>query len=494
MDSSMTGLEMEILQVPDYLFADADYATTIRFRIPGFDGAELDIEKVKANFVVNGSPAFGQGLDLSGRTVGVEQDGTLKRLSQYDEKANGYIYECYVPSSAYSGIAVANDKTEDARFTIDVTIKQGQGESVVMSSETSGGHIGEYFIDETVPAVDFTRDDKTTRGDKRVIPQKARFFEGPYNRSEAVANYDVWYRWGRFQYHFDCYSASTDGDTPYWHRKQPQYHVIQEEDETFVLADNMFQHVFAAGSGTLTRTDFMIYRDTIDIYGDYKPIVCAKSLGGRVGARMYLSYGPADVPGGVLNDGEKAMNYDRNTGNVYMSIFDGVFLVEIKDWGDSSSFGNRLEAAGASVKNIIANNIPFGSTVVEAKKLFDNLNVIGDGREEAVTSAGSVQLRTEWEAFDAEGKGDPDKQIDIPRYKTDANLDISQNISNVNVGSVVAVYAILSSRFQQESHGYYDFWGFNERPELYAFGELQYSSDNPQDDRRHWYFRAEGHE
>jgi hypothetical protein len=201
------------------------------------------------------------------------------------------------------------------------------------------------------------------------------------------------------------------------------------------------------------------------------PIVCAKNLGARSGVGSHFSYGPKDDDSGVIGSilgGGKAMHYSRSGADVEFYFFDGEAEISIST-KSNDTFNNKLESAGNEMFSLFTSFIPYGNVIGSAKNIFA---LIDSASEPALTSAGEALIRTHYSRLDIDGSGEKGKIIHNPLRESAGDWDVGYD-KNVTVGQYFAIYTDLSTRFQQRSQGYYDFWQLNGPPDLSAKIELK---------------------
>lgn len=148
---------LSIIQVPDYLFGSATYATPIKFRIDNCDTATIS-SIVATLYYDRGTNS--KTLDISSRFVA--EDGPAQN------NGSTRTYTCYVPASFYSNVLITGAgggqqyKDSQARFSLQVTFIPTTGGVVgsptTLTSSASSGTIPEGFIDRRIDCVELPYD------------------------------------------------------------------------------------------------------------------------------------------------------------------------------------------------------------------------------------------------------------------------------------------------------------------------------------------------
>ena len=135
---------VDVLEVPQYLFADADYATPIKFRVRGF-GSEVWIHDIKADLYLNASCAKSD-INIGDRFVA--GSGTTRSNGTTDT------YTGYIRASEYSSIDLAEaHRTDDAYFVLKVAASENGG------TAPPTGAMCESEPDDAEAQIDFFADD-----------------------------------------------------------------------------------------------------------------------------------------------------------------------------------------------------------------------------------------------------------------------------------------------------------------------------------------------
>jgi len=109
---TFTVVGVDVLQVPQYLFASATYSTPIRFKLE--DAAALTVHQVDVGMFIGDTPVIAySNRDRFGAGDGFQED-----------RGNGTTneYTVFVPPTELRKVNLAADKTQNARFTVRATV------------------------------------------------------------------------------------------------------------------------------------------------------------------------------------------------------------------------------------------------------------------------------------------------------------------------------------------------------------------------------------
>ncbi len=155
----VTGLEVDITRVPDYLFANACYATPLKFDIKGADNVPL--ETVKVSFLAEGDEKLSD-IDLSDRTMILEGEDAGKPADEQGEdgqRVEGKVFEAYLQSKKLRTFTLEDGHTtQNARFEVEVSFPASHPASaagdICSESQDQEARVSEKFYDKKVAAFD----------------------------------------------------------------------------------------------------------------------------------------------------------------------------------------------------------------------------------------------------------------------------------------------------------------------------------------------------
>ncbi|MBS3764249.1 MAG: hypothetical protein KGZ25_13205, partial [Planctomycetes bacterium] len=161
----VTVVKVVITQAPDYLFANARYATPVRFEI-GAGSDTVTFEEIEAliqaaqvwvEFWIDGQKVI--ETDLASRTDAINAAGQMVRIADApDEQQNAF--ESYLPSEYLRQFAdVPGEKrdTKDAKFVVELALRTGYDRAVVRSPKFKIAH----YYDKNIAAFDIQPPDTT---------------------------------------------------------------------------------------------------------------------------------------------------------------------------------------------------------------------------------------------------------------------------------------------------------------------------------------------
>lgn len=452
----VVGLGVEVLDQPEYLFADAEYATTIRYQIddllplvPENGKPEDIIESINIEFFVDGTSGFSVDVYDNNRTVGV--DGSdLVLLSSYE----GDVFESYVRSGEYSGISLSEgNATEDAYFVVTVGVDVG-GQTELVSGR---GDVGE-FADNEVPAADIRK----TRYSEPV-PDNATYHVSPTRESYPFKNVTVQNQAGFevVNYHVepeierccwdggDCNNCVMEGivDPSKLIQVYPNYPIyehwgtyIQNDIGPIYASHDLSYGPYFSEAEVGYRADTPNFNTMVDV----------RNLGNRSGVWINISYGGKDgttesVLSEILDPGESAMDYAIATAVCDLAFYtDGVEIVEYVDDIDSGSLaplGTALGVVGSIfTKGIVS--IVYGITTDIFLHIYTSPDV-------NVSHSAHAQIEPLYEWRHPNGSGGGDESG--PRLfgtQSQTTYRIREYDLELDTGSSFFVFADMSTRIQ----------------------------------------------
>ncbi|MBS3763067.1 MAG: hypothetical protein KGZ25_07170, partial [Planctomycetes bacterium] len=466
----VTVVKVEITQVPDYLFADADYATPIRFKLIGLDGAECSLSDVQISFYVNGSEQFERTFGTSDgvkRTVGVNNDGALKLLSEYDEVHNGYTYECYVGSGAYENVSAGSThRSGQASFRAEVTLGKCTVSSANETSTPAEGGRLRFYADANVPAMDIAigpsdgihpldersvievdpvRQTEGTRGIVHEtmptggIPNWWQYYKyEPSNVTRMVGEKNERHMWfgvtvPTYEKYYEKKKATGEGNTELIERRE-------------VGSGKMFEAITAVDGDELSTAQIYLIEDGIDENEDppYTPVVVTKNLGKREGAQVAISYGGKngrDEPDeldrtrhaalkDVLASQETAMDLSKTGATIelcYRYYRGAEARVELDQPGPGENYLAEILGAGAVITSFFWEvGIPQGFSLASA--IFSTMD---ENTDTSASRGGRARVGIYWSRIDPEGPDDEWSDVGISIHNSLTEEDGPQTIYRV---------------------------------------------------------------
>ncbi|MBS3763546.1 MAG: hypothetical protein KGZ25_09625 [Planctomycetes bacterium] len=185
----VTVVGVDVLRVPDYLFANACYATPIKYQLLGAE--DVPVEAVEISLYADGNTPeqFTTNLvldpvDLTARTMVLNGENANTALAGVAGKGN--LLESYLRSTELRTFQFEGSHvTQNARFEVKVTVGRGGSLASVRSNPRDPESlVSEMFGDQAIPAFDLQPGDDhqpilTTMGAQRVLAN--------YRRTELVA-------------------------------------------------------------------------------------------------------------------------------------------------------------------------------------------------------------------------------------------------------------------------------------------------------------------
>lgn len=134
-------LSLKIIQLPEYIFGNATYATPIKFEIFGCQKAL--ITKIEAKFHWEGHEKL---IDISNRFVAY--DGPQQN------NGDSSIYTAFVPSSFYNNVLCYDYRSWSTEYELIVTCQPIDGNQssppVTLTSSPGSGKVAKAFADERI--------------------------------------------------------------------------------------------------------------------------------------------------------------------------------------------------------------------------------------------------------------------------------------------------------------------------------------------------------
>ncbi|MBS3764276.1 MAG: hypothetical protein KGZ25_13345, partial [Planctomycetes bacterium] len=381
---------VEITRAPDYLFADADYATTLRFQLLGLDGVDCKLSSVHADFLLPGSDKFA-AQNLLARTVGVNNNSTLQTLAKYDPAENNYTYECYVPSGAYSKIQVPHDTSQQGQFVINVGVNGIE----IHSDRDEGGRVP-YFADISVPAADISVG-KDIPPMKSLSP-KSKINVKPTRVFQALKTF-------KYEEHYTLWDWTEWKVTKkaWKYTEQPTYtRTVHPSGDTYTTTLFGWANLYSAWH--YSRADL-----ELDSLCKLHTLVAAKNYGHREGAWMNISYGgkngrDEDVPHerarhaalqDVLEPNETAMDYSKDNAHCRLVFFQGGVEIEESVYDQNEpKFKKPLLAAAETVVSIFLTSYGVPQAAGLTSVIFAAIDATGN--DKTIDHGAQAQIDTFW--------------------------------------------------------------------------------------------------
>jgi vacuolar-type H+-ATPase catalytic subunit A/Vma1 len=465
-----TVATLDLVGTPEFLFADAKYATTIRFSIApsGLKGYTL---RCMSAVLRAGETELARYTDIFGvRVVGLNLAGELCRRSE--AYATGYgIYEFYVPSSTWKDIVVPNNV---CAAKLDVTVHLDQGPHDVELNSENGGQIP-FFADKMVPAADIPVhvEGSTTPEPKRPLGANSAIDVQPVRRCEGVKDFSLTIALHDRKIIYEPVDTTgTINGRPYWNwAMQPtavertiKDNGLEIDVPKFIFSEVSMRSIPHHSSATIRQI-----KDSIAVA--YHPVVCAKNYGKREGVWMNVSYGGKNtgVVGEVLGPGETAMDYMKTRGILDMGLMNGeaVIDVEVKDTPDlAGPFGSVAKSVNSIFAMLLAPpEAAVLKGVTEVVGLAQKIYSLTDTFEKPTDARGGRAKLTPYYAVihPKQPAGDKIDQVittfaKYNDYEDVVTIELPPSYSVVT-GSQVHVYYDMTTWVQQTSDGYWDGWG-----------------------------------
>ena len=437
-----------ITQTPDYLFANADYATSIRFTMEGLDGLKCKLLEVQAQFLVNGTPRFEPPAEVGERTVGVCAAGTLIALSDFDEQSNGYTYECYIPSKKYENIDIQGHFSKTAYFQVTVSLRNG----ITTGSPLETGEVS-YFADISVPAEDISLGKEIPS--PKPLPPESEIYVRPTRQCQAIKNKKRVLGDGFIRSFYEVTK-----ETWAFPENVPMYRYWCNDGSVDVTRP-LFSWVNLASGWHYSRSDLQLSREA----PDYGTIVTAKNYGHREGAWINISYGGKDAKthpalAEVLSHSEVAMDYDKKYAQCTLVFFQGGVEIEESVLNEETpGFTSPLLGAAQTACSIFLTTKGVAEAIGLAKTIYDTINVKDSPQ---IQHGAQAQADAYWRWEHPNGDTETDR-INERLWSSEQNTDHwpIKAAQHLDTGASFFVFADISTRVQETVRGYFDFWGTN---------------------------------
>jgi len=334
---NLTVVEVDVLSIPQYLFASASYATPIKFRIRGM-GSQVFIHDVQADFYIDDTY---QWTSLMGMrfTAG---DGTIRGNGTTDT------YTCYVPAAFYEVFNLGSaHRTDNARIVIWVSCStDGVAPVVDIKSElTDPQCVPAMFFDPYIFAVE--------PGIPGVHPGGIRIYSGVSITSGTQAEVGESPR-ASYQHILRSGGLGAYCDPSVW----PVPHDEPEEMEDLPNARAGMNYMWGMYSdiheASVTPGAMCIstrlYDDNDWLHTDPLPPFdqgCkARVYGYRRGGYFCVSYGGRQLAAGILgtNPPEYAMDLSKTSGNFDWQMFNSGHV----DFTNVQNVSGGLNVTGAA--------------------------------------------------------------------------------------------------------------------------------------------------
>jgi hypothetical protein len=326
------ALAVKVTKVPTYLFASAQYATPISFKVIArpWDGQEGMIDKVYLDRVF---AVFCVGdnqlslLNVTNRLVG----GANWDLANGDTSE----YTCFFKADSYNNVALDGYKTDQARFELWTQVARNKdGVAAACNTDRTQGEDGRIpsFADRRILAMDMV---PTSQVHLRQVDLR----QGTQGEMDLPG--DVKYSLTRL-------------DDPTEHPSLPQTvpSSLTKEQAAYIM------DYITVGAGS-RHNGIFAHAELIDEEGQPKdaPVatVRARCYGKRLGGYFYISYPGRDS--NVLNGHERAMDLSREDyrGTYDLQAFSECTLTIDNDSGNTPGLGlSGLAAALFSAQWAIA--------------------------------------------------------------------------------------------------------------------------------------------
>jgi len=333
----LTVVDVDVLGVPQYLFASASYATPIKFQIKGL-GSQVFIHDVQADFYIDDTY---QWTSLMGMrfTAGV---GTIRGNGTTDT------YTCYVPAAFYEVFNLGSaHRTDNARFVVWVSCStDGVAPVVDIKSElTDPQSAPAMFFDPYIFAVE--------PGIPGVHPGGIRIYSGVSITSGTQAEVG---ESPRASYQHILRSSGLGGycDPSVW----PVPHDEPEEMEDLPNGRAGMNYMWGMYNDTHEASvtpgamciSTRLYDDSDWLHTDPLPPFdqgCkARVYGYRRGGYFCVSYGGRQLAAGILgtNPPEYAMDLSKTSGNFDWQMFNSAHV----DFTNVQNVSGGLNVTGAA--------------------------------------------------------------------------------------------------------------------------------------------------
>jgi len=293
---TLSVVHIDVDSVPEYIFANAEYATPIKFTATEPGGRNVEITSISVEM---------SELDPAG-DVWAPWD-LLNRFANGDsnEQANGEdkTYTAFLKADSYADISLSGgrDHTDipySTYFTLDVGVRVPGSNEVTARSHPSYGTVDEearirYFADASVPAIDLG-----TPSDFSENQVPVRAFEGEHEfQVHQNAPFDSWDPLPATVTRSEAQDGAFDSLGAWNEFSSPSRSL-----RSFAWADDAFQNVHQSPGTPPGRG------------------VAAFAHANQLEGQFYVSYGGRDLPG-ILDPGERAMHLDKKSGTALINMF-----------------------------------------------------------------------------------------------------------------------------------------------------------------------------
>ncbi|GEM_PF-5666931 len=372
--------QIDVLKVPDYIFASAKAYTPIYFKINSEDPVSLDSIRSGMKLDLNYIYEDGSGLVSDTHPIDIE-NGYLTKITDFPGHVGENVFVCYIDPQSYANLDIpGRNMSNDAFFVLTVTLED-DGDSIELKSLQSDpdARIKKAFVDRDLYAIDM---DSSKIGDAKTIrkadephafleSESVRVCEtvkmkdadqwnvistitvqiGPEDDMITLTKYGYWkpigYR-GRREatgLPFWVYDTNVEGEeavpkfmyteTPYLYPLENPGDVPDDDDFMIKKAfhnvefSNGFNREFTgppvAGRGVFSE----IKVDQGNEGGFFEHIYHLNNTGLRKGAYFFISYGTKNV---TVNsdDGNvtvKYMDLDKYNGSGFLQLSQGGYAI-----------------------------------------------------------------------------------------------------------------------------------------------------------------------
>ena len=330
---NVTVVQVDILKVPEFLFASAKYWTPIKFKILP---SEISLAEENPFTSITATLHYKDGEKI--KIEGLEQ------YCKKDEDEQG-VYECYINPEEYNAINLGeNHYVENAYFSLKVEFsdEDENAGSAKSDLEDEDAKISKRFVDKTIFAVDMTEGPESRyvfRGEypdafKDVYPKmRWEMTHRPLLWEEEQAPFENYthYKKGSFDVTGTYFNNLPYWDTPNFPKWEFSYNNSYILPNTIIHGDcfeESWFHVDLGNTSTLLSKVKIKQNSSNDTFGVY----VGKNLGLRSGAYYFISYGGKEVAG--LPEGKYAMDLDANQGDGFLDLYNGA--AEIVTYAPSS--------------------------------------------------------------------------------------------------------------------------------------------------------------
>jgi len=356
---TISVVHIDVDSVPEYIFANAEYATPIKFTATEPGGRNVEITSISVEM---------SELDPAGDVWGPWHLGNRFANGDSDSQNNGEdkTYTAFLGADSYGDISLSGgrDHTDvpySTFFTLDVGVRIPGSNEVTARSDPGYGTVDEeakirYFADASVPAIDLG-----TPSDFSENPVPVRWLGGlvefqvlkngwnetwdplpaTVTRSEAIEGaFDNVNAWNEYQYNpIGSYALAKDAD--------------DEDDHP--------------GRG-----------------------VAAFAHGNQFEGQFYVSYGGRDFPpdSNILDPGERAMDLDKQSGTALINMFPtGRATLEV-----NAAFGGGVSklsefSAAAGIVWALGGSTPIGQAAGVASVIAGLLALVETPEEDSLGQA-----------------------------------------------------------------------------------------------------------